>query len=265
MEEHKSHHLLLQLILTQRRGMSVDKIKALSKQEVHAPMNFHDMAQQLKMSTIANNNFLGEYSVGSQCNCNRSMFKAWECLDKEFTYKFLLAVNPRYQIWLKQCRMAQNRSDIDYSIINFSQLVSQVSFSSFHITLPPTFKMKEPKATIAATSNGKKDSSHIGGGNDGKHKKKKPDKARDLIKNKAPHPDLNMLLNEAWATTFSNKNINKRPKWNDKSHACPRWLLQKYCFSNYKHEDSHVKANKILANNLASMKAWIKLCQSNDN
>jgi hypothetical protein len=45
--------------------MTVDKIKASSKQEVHALMNFHDMAEQLKMFTIANNIFLGEYSMGS--------------------------------------------------------------------------------------------------------------------------------------------------------------------------------------------------------
>jgi hypothetical protein len=73
-------------------------------------------------------------------------------------------VDSRYQIWLKQCQIAQNCSNVDDSIINFSQLVSQVLFSFFHNTLPPSFKMKEPKATIAATSNGKKDSSHIGGG-----------------------------------------------------------------------------------------------------
>jgi hypothetical protein len=65
MEEYKFCHLLLQLILTQGKGMTVDKIKASSKQEVHALMNFHNMAEQLKMFTIANDIFLGEYSMGS--------------------------------------------------------------------------------------------------------------------------------------------------------------------------------------------------------
>jgi hypothetical protein len=37
----KNHHLILQLILTQSRGMSVEEIKASKKQEVHPPMNFH--------------------------------------------------------------------------------------------------------------------------------------------------------------------------------------------------------------------------------
>jgi hypothetical protein len=187
------------------------------------------------MFTIANDIFLGEYSVGSQClrslqamiNCNRSSFKAQERLNKEFTSKFLFAVDSRYQIWLKQCQMARNCSNANDFIIVFSQLVSQVSFSSFHITLSPTFKMKELKTTTAATSNGKKDSSHIGGGDNGKCKKKKPYEACNLIKNNAPHPDLYMLPNKTWATNFSNKNINKRSKWNDKCHASPRWFVQK--------------------------------------
>jgi hypothetical protein len=161
--------------------------------------------------------------------------------------------------------MARNCSKVEDSIIN-SQLDSQVLFSSFSITLPPTLKMKEPKTAITATSNGKKDSCHIGGGNDGKHKEKEPDKACNLIKNDVPHPVLYMLPNKTWATNFANKNIDKKPKWNDKEcHACPRWFLQKYCFSNCKHKNSHVEADKIPANSLASMKAWIKLCQSNDN
>jgi hypothetical protein len=87
--------------------------------------------------------------------------------------------------------------------------------------------MKEPKTTITATFNGKKDSSHIGGGDNGKHKEKKPANACNSIKNKAPHPDLYMLPNETWAANFANNDINKRPKWNDKCHPCPRWFLQK--------------------------------------
>ncbi len=109
MEEHKSLNFCSSS--SQGRGMMVDKIKTSSKQEFHTLMNFHDMAEQLKMLTIANDIFLGEYSMGSQClhslqamiNRNRSSFKAWECLDEEFASKFLFAVNLRYKIWLKQC------------------------------------------------------------------------------------------------------------------------------------------------------------------
>jgi hypothetical protein len=251
--------------------MTVNKIKASNKQEVHAPMNLHEMAEQIKMFTIANEIFLGKLSVGSQClrslqtmlDCMRSTFKARECLDTEIYAKFLFVVDTCYQIWLKQCMIAQNRSNLDNSIINFVHLVSQVLFGSFHISLLPTFKMKEPEATAAATANGKKDSNNVSGTKEqGKRKKKKPDKSHDLVKNKAPHPGLCMLATKTWAINFASKNTDKWPKWNDKCHCCPPWFLQKYCFSNCKNKESHVKADKIHMKNLTSMKAWIKLCWS---
>ncbi len=127
-------------------------------------MNLHEMAKQIKMFTIVNDIFFGKLSCGSQClrslqtmiDCTRSTFKARECLDTEFYAKFLFAVNTCYQIWLKQCKIAQNQSNLENSIINFVHLVSQVLFGSFHISLLPIFKMKEPEATAATTANVKK-------------------------------------------------------------------------------------------------------------
>jgi hypothetical protein len=63
MEEDKNCHLMLQLILTQAKEMTLNEIKASNKQEVHAPMNFHDMAEQLNMFMIANYIF----SLQTQC------------------------------------------------------------------------------------------------------------------------------------------------------------------------------------------------------
>ena len=195
----------------------------------------------------------------------RPVFKAKENLDEEFASKFLLAVDTRFQMWLKQCRIARIRSDVDDSIIDFAHLVSQVFFGSFHITLPPTFKMKAPIDDSASNNDTKKhDGNNDGKGDNGK-KKKKGDEAREMVQNKAPHPDLCMLSTETWAINFANKNVNSRPKFNDKSVMCPRWLLQKYCFNNCKHKDSHVKADEIPADKVTAMKEWIKSCRSNGN
>ena len=147
MEEQMNHHPTLQLILTQGKGVTVDEIKAANKQEVHAPMTFMDMTMQLQMFTIANDIFLGELSVGSQClrtlqmmiDCNRSTFKARERLDEQFYSKFLFAINLCFKFWLKQCRNARNCNEVDNNTINFMLIVSQVLFESFHINLPPTF------------------------------------------------------------------------------------------------------------------------------
>ena len=273
MDEQKNRHLLLQLVLTQGKGMTVDEIKASNKQEVKAPTNIHDMMVQLKMFTVANDIFFGELSVGSQClralqtmiERQRPVFKAKENLDEEFASKFLLAVDTRFQMWLKQCRIARIRSDVDDSIIDFAHLVSQVLFGSFHITLPPTFKMKAPIDDSASNNDTKKHDGNDDGKGDKGKKKKKGDEAREMVQNKAPHPDLCMLSTETWAINFANKNVNSRPKFNDKSVMCPRWLLQKYCFNNCKHKDSHVKADKIPADKVTAMKEWIKSCRSNGN
>ncbi len=84
---------------------------------------------------------------------NRSISRARELLDKEFPSKFLFAVDLCYH------------SDIDDTIINFSQLVSQVIFESFHISLPPTFSMKTQAATAV---NREEDSNHLGEEKEGK-------------------------------------------------------------------------------------------------
>jgi hypothetical protein len=51
-DEQKNRHITLQLFLTQGRGMTVDEIKASNKQEVHPPMNFHELQEQLKMFLV---------------------------------------------------------------------------------------------------------------------------------------------------------------------------------------------------------------------
>jgi hypothetical protein len=63
LDKHKNCHLTLQLILTQGQGMTVNKIKASKKQDIHTPMSLHEMAEQIRMFTIANDIFFGELSV----------------------------------------------------------------------------------------------------------------------------------------------------------------------------------------------------------
>ena len=128
----KNCHLTLQLILTQGRGMPVKEIKASNKQEVHPPMNFHELQEQLLMFTVASIILFGELSIGVQClkaltntmNRHNSIFKAKERLDEEFPAKFLLAVDTRNQFWLNDCKLAKNRDEVEDSIIDLQPLVN---------------------------------------------------------------------------------------------------------------------------------------------
>jgi len=72
--------------------MSVKEIKASNKQEVHPPMNFHELQEQLLMFTVSSIILLNELSIGVQClkalanmmNRHKSIFKAKERPDEEF-------------------------------------------------------------------------------------------------------------------------------------------------------------------------------------
>ena len=142
--------------------MSVEGIKASNKQEVHPPMNFHELQEQLLMFTVATDIHFGKLSVGSQClkarsnmmNCYKSIFKAKEHLDQEFPAKFLFAVDTRFQIWLNDCKSGKFHNKVDDLIIDFRPLINQVIFGSFNMTLPPTFSMKAPKDTMTAGTGG---------------------------------------------------------------------------------------------------------------
>ncbi len=130
--------------------------------------------------------------------------------------------------------------------------------------LPPTFAMKDPKPEPAATGKGggKRPDLEDDKREDGKKRKKENEK-RNLIKNESPHIEICMLANKTWGINFAYKQVDKRPKWTDKCIMCPRWFLQKYCFSNCKHKDAPVQAAKVPLDKLASMKTWMKLCQGN--
>jgi hypothetical protein len=180
---------------------------------------------------------------------------------QKFPAKFLFAMDSRFQLWLKDCRKATSQNEVNDSLINFSALISNVLFSSFHMELPPTFAMKDPKPEPAATGKGggKRPDLEDDKREDGK-KRKKEDKKRNLIKNESPHKEICMLANKTWAINFANKHVNKRPKWTNKCIMCPRWFLQKYCFSNCKHKDAHVPAAEVPSDKLANTKTWMKLC-----
>ena len=142
--------------------MSVKAIKALNKQEVHPPMNFHKLQQQLLIFTVTTDNLFGKLSVGSQClkvlsnmiNRYKTTFKAKERLDEEFPAKFRFAVDTRFQVWLNDCKSAKFCNEVDNLIIHFQPLINQVIFDSFNMTLPPTFSMKAPKYTMTAGTGG---------------------------------------------------------------------------------------------------------------
>jgi len=263
--------MTLQLILTQGRGMTVDEIKASNKQEVHPPMNFHKLQEQIKMFLVSTKIFFGKLSIGSQyfeallnmISHYQTTYKAKERLDEQFAAKFLFAVDTRNQLWLKDCKSAKNRDEVDDSIIDFRSLVSQVNFGSFHMSLPPTFQMKTPNESKTGPGGGDKCRDLDGDKRDDRKKGRGNDEKHAVVKNQFPHGEICMLMNETWAGDFAGKCNDVRPKLNKRCKCCPRWFLQKYCFVDCPNAESHIEAEKVPPTILQQMLMWIKVCRKN--
>ena len=143
-----------------------------------------------------------------------------------------------------------------------SIFLSQVILGSFHMSLPPTFQMKNPNETKTDPGGGDKrrglDEDKRGGdrkkgrGNDEKHA---------VVKNQFPHGEICMLVNETWAGDFAGKCNDARPIWNERCKCCPRWFLQKYCFADCQNAESHVEAEKVPSTILQQMLSWMKACR----
>ncbi len=209
--------------------MTIEEIKASNKKEVHPQMNYHDLLEWLMIFASGNDIFFREFSVGSQSLWSlllqmehyKSTFKAMGRLDKEFPSKFLMAVNKRYQIWLKECKISLGRTEVNDLIINFSSIVLQVLFGTFHMDLNPSVKMIAQEKNTSQKG-GKHLEQKPGDNKQGKKKGKNGDDSQDLIKNKHPLVKLCMLANETWAINFATRTLTSTQngeKRADAAHA----------------------------------------------
>ena len=51
----------------------------------------------------------------------------------------MYAIDIRYQSWLRECKRASDRCEVDDRIINLSEIINDISNSRFFVELPPSF------------------------------------------------------------------------------------------------------------------------------
>ncbi len=61
------------------------------------------------------------------------------------------------------------------------------------------------------------------------------------------------------------KTHRQAPNVEQQEHHVPQMVPPEVFFNNYKQKESHMKVDAIPAENLISMKNWMKLCHSNNN
>jgi hypothetical protein len=153
----KSRSLICTMI-NQKGGLahSAEEIKTKAKQDMAAPADYTKMILQLQAFVALIKILFGEESIaGSKLKkficlikVNSIFYKGCTALDDFFPSKVFWSVCTRFQLFLDNCTHAEERSDIDGSLIGFLVDHRDIILDQFGATLPPCFKeLKNNKVT----------------------------------------------------------------------------------------------------------------------
>jgi hypothetical protein len=137
-------------MINQKGGLaqSADEIKTKAKQDVAAPADYNEMIFQLKAFSALFEFLFGEESImaakGGTFIClievNSISYRGHVALDDFFPSKVLWSVCTRFQLFLDNCTHAEEREDVNDSLINFLADHRDIILDQFGATLPPCFK-----------------------------------------------------------------------------------------------------------------------------
>ena len=119
--------LKLTLVNQVGNGQSLSEIAKSTKQEVYLPETFEQIKNQVGFGTAAYEIVMGEDSkvskqlseFGSELNKIKQKIKAKLVVDKLFGAKILFAADGKLQNYLKNCRMAEDWTEVNDSILSF--------------------------------------------------------------------------------------------------------------------------------------------------
>ena len=134
----------------------------------------------------------------------KQKIKAKFVVDRLIGAKILFAADGKLQNYLENCRMAEDRTEVDDSILNFNEIVRDIANNRFFIDLPPSFSPEEERVCVVTPSASSE------------KKRKREDDDNERVPNKYPVPGVGLEKGEVFSSTFGGKLINLRPKWGSK-------------------------------------------------
>jgi hypothetical protein len=184
------------------------------------------------------------------------VYKARAALNIFFLCKVLWSVCTRFQLFLNNCTHAEEREDVDNSIVDFNKYHRDIILGQFGATLPPCFKDVTTRDPDTKTEKGKK--SKKCKKEEAKEKRKECNEgAANLgLKNKHQCIDFKMKEGEQWST-FAGSNLKEQAKLNE-TFMCGRWHTRGHCFLDCNNKASHVPCSKILADVKQAHMQWMK-------
>jgi hypothetical protein len=240
------------------------------KQEVVVPKDFNTMGQQFSYFVGAVKIFFGAESLLRielnkllhMVGKHKKYFRDATALDEWFPCKFLFAVDRRVQLFLTQCKVAENRFDVNDKLLDFSDITDSILFGNFRMPLPPAFKkvttavIGEKRAGDNNQANGKRQK----GEKNGKEKDKEP---LVPVKNLDQHEAFKMREGESFRKNFKTAHKEDRPTWDGtkSSKMCIRYHILGQCFESCDRKESHLPKEQLPADKVEEMRAFIAKCR----
>jgi hypothetical protein len=153
-------------MINQKGGLvqSAEEIKTKAKQDIAAPADFNEMLFQLEAFVALSGILFGDKSIVATklgkffclINANSIIYKARAALDDWFPSKVLWLVCTRFQLFLDNCTHAEEREDVDDTLIDSKEDHRDIILGRFGGTLLPCFKEVVAKESETETKKGKK-------------------------------------------------------------------------------------------------------------
>ena len=210
--------------------MSEASISKLTKTQVLFPSDIEELIHRLRgIQALASfffkpNGFLsqGLKKVANFVADNKQMMKTRIYLDAKFIPNFLCAIDERIYQWLKECSVKSSVVDTNIAFIDFTPLISDVTFNRFIYHLPPSIA----RITSDVDSN------------TNKSKKQRNSSAPIRVINNTIKQEWKLRHNETWNTVFRNKST-EGPMLSKMCRPCLKYHVKGVCYEDCANKRSH--------------------------
>jgi hypothetical protein len=227
-----------------------EEIKAKAKQDIAAPSNYNEMVFQLKAFLALLEKIFGVKSIVAEkirgfvklIKRNSIYYKGCLYHDKFFPTKVMWTVCCHFQLFLVCCQKADDREEVDDSLLAFTSDHRDIMMGRFNATLPPSFKVVATKDK-ETNDNGTKDKKGTKKRkSDEKKETRKKTMAESIITNEQQCGDFKLNHDEKWKQ-FAGKKLNQQAKLNG-TIMCTRCHTPGNCFKDCKNRASHIACSK---------------------
>ena len=248
-------------------GATLDEINKSSKQVVALPETYDELYNQVDLFKAAweviggpDSRFVEQLDIFlGELKKTKHAIKAHLISDEMFAAKILFAVDRSSQLYLESCRRADDRSEVDDSCADLTEITRAISHCRFTLLLPPSFKSIKDSSTELVDPDAPP-------GNSRRRKSKRksteitPGDGTNpyLVVNNEPIEGLALQEADSFTDTFGGKLIEQRPTWPGGRKMCVKWHLKHSCFKNCIHAASHVPSSKVPEPKKAEMKRYLE-------